>query len=102
MKKIYVLSLALLLSITFAGCVKEKDSESTGISSLQTSNVSMASSKDISVVSSKSASGAATQSKTSSSANGDNQELLSQLKDLENVLSSLDQLSDGDLEIPTP
>lgn len=91
MKRVLILSLTIILCVSFIGCVKNKDNSSISKSTLVSGISGTANS--ISGVSS---------SKITNSGKSDTEELIKQLDDLEKALKDLDQLSEGDIEIPTP
>jgi hypothetical protein len=84
------LSILLVLGLLFTGCTRDTDN-SSGTGSGQTSKASGS-------ATSLSAGG----SSTTSSHTSEYDALLSELDDLEKALNGLDQVSSGDVEIPTP
>lgn len=97
MKRILIIPLVILLCTSFSGCVKDKNTSTS-------SNSNIASS--ISIEDKNSNTTVATdKSKANSSviaSKSDDDKLMSQLSDLEDALSSLDQITEDDLVIPQP
>lgn len=112
MKKLVLLTLALLLCIPPFGCVKDENNNSASVSSTLTSEISSSNSGSYSVpvvsfISDNSDNSSSTGSASKSQAAGGSKsdatnDLLSQLEDLKKIIDSLDDISGEDLEIPTP
>ncbi|MHB1483597.1 MAG: hypothetical protein ACYCYI_02945 [Saccharofermentanales bacterium] len=106
MKKILFLALILLLCIPSTGCIEGKDNDSSGSSKLTSEQSAANSGTNQSTASSSknsnSVSGTASKQTSGNSISDTTDDLLSQLEDLEKVIDSLDDISGGDLDIPTP